>query len=173
MKLKVIGKQKNSDKCVVCGTQNALSLGAKFYHVERDLMVGVVTARDEHQSYPHRMHGGMISALLDEVIGRAINVTEPDAFGVTMELNVKFKKPVPLNEEIKAVGKVTKDTRRIFQADGFIEDKDGNILAIATATYMKMSEERIAGKPLSPEEYFMVPDDVEEIEIANWEYFDK
>lgn len=173
MKLKVIRKQNNSDWCVVCGTQNPLSLGTKFYAVEGGLMVGVVAGRDEHQSYPNRMHGGMISALLDEVIGRAINVPEPDAFGVTTEINVKFKKPVPLNEEIKVVGKLTKNTRLVFQAEGFIEDKNGNILATAAATYVKMTAEKIAGTPLTEEQYFLVPDDVQEIEIANWEYFNK
>ena len=100
MKLKVIKKQNNSDMCAVCGMSNNLSLRAKFYEVENELMVGVVTGRDVHQSYPNRMHGGLISALLDEVIGRAINIPEPEAFGVTSELNVKFKKPVPLNDEL-------------------------------------------------------------------------
>lgn len=167
MKRKVLQKQNNSDMCVVCGLKNDLSLRTRFYAVEGDLMVGVVTGRDEHQSYPNRMHGGMISALLDEVIGRAINLVEPDAFGVTTELNVKFKKPVPLNEEIKVVGRLTKNTRLIFQAEGFIEDRHGTILATATGTYVKMSAEKIAGAPLSEDQYFLDPDDVAEIEIQN------
>lgn len=173
MKRKVIQKQNNSDMCVVCGMQNPLSLGAKFYHVEGGLMVGVITGRDEHQSYPNRMHGGMISAMLDEVIGRAINVIEPEAFGVTTELNVKYKKPVPLNEEIKVVGRITKNTRLVFQAEGFVEDKNGTLLATATATYVKMTADKIAGAPLTEEQYFLVPDGVEEIEIVNAEYFNK
>ncbi|MBQ9950542.1 MAG: PaaI family thioesterase [Clostridia bacterium] len=173
MKRKVIQKQNNSDMCVVCGMQNPLSLGAKFYHVEGGLMVGVITGRDEHQSYPNRMHGGMISAMLDEVIGRAINVIEPEAFGVTTELNVKYKKPVPLNKEIKVVGHITKNTRLVFQAEGFVEDKSGTILATATATYVKMTADKIAGAPLTEEQYFLVPDGVEEIEIVNAEYFNK
>ena len=155
MKLKVVKKQNNSDMCVVCGLKNALSLGTRFYAVEGELMVGIVTGRDEHQSYPNRMHGGMISALLDEVIGRAINIPEPEAFGVTTELNVKYKKPVPLNEEIKIVGRLTRNTRLIFQGEGWIEDKDGNVLATATATYVKMTSEKIAGEPLSEEQWFL------------------
>ena len=165
MKLKVIAKQNNSDMCVVCGTKNPLSLGTKFYHVEGDLMVGLVTGRDEHQSYPNRMHGGMISALLDEVVGRAI--------GVTTDINVKFKKPVPLNEEIRIVGKLTKNTRLVFQAEGFIEDRNGTILATGSATYIKMTAEKIAGEPLTEDKYFLVPDQVEEIEVANWDYWSK
>lgn len=171
MKLKVVQKQNNSDWCVVCGTKNPLSLGTKFYHVEGGMIVGLVTGRDEHQSYPNRMHGGMISALLDEVVGRAINVVEPEAFGVTSEINVKFKKPVPLNEEIRIVGKLTKNTRLVFQAEGFVEDKNGTILATAKATYVKMTAEKIAGEPLTQEQYFLVPDEVEEVEVVNVEYF--
>ena len=173
MKLKVIAKQNNSDMCVVCGMKNPLSLGTKFYHVEGDLLVGLVTGRDEHQSYPNRMHGGIISALLDEVIGRAINTVEPEAFGVTTDINVKFKKPVPLNEEIRVVGKLTKNTRLIFQAEGFIEDQNGTILATGSATYMKMTAEKIAGAPLTEEQYFLVPDGIEEIELANHDYWSK
>lgn len=173
MKLKVLRKQNNSDMCVVCGLGNGFSLGAKFYTVEGDMMVGVVTGKDVHQSYPNRMHGGLISALLDEVIGRAINLPEPEAFGVTSELNVKFKKPVPLNEELKVVGKLTKNTRLVFQAEGFIEDRNGTILATGSATYVKMSAARIAGRPLTADQYFLVPDDEREIEVVNWDYFDR
>lgn len=167
MKLKVIQKQKNSDMCVVCGTKNDLSLHADFYAVEGGLMVGLVAGREEHQSYPGRMHGGMISALLDEVVGRAINIVEPDAFGVTSELNVKFKKPVPLNAPLKVVGKLVRNTRLLFIAEGFIEDEAGNILATASGTYIKMSPEKIAGAPLSEEQYFLVPGGVTEIEVHN------
>ena len=173
MKLKVLKKQNNSAMCVVCGLRNDLSLRTKFYSVEGGLMVGVVTGRDEHQSYPNRMHGGMITALLDEVIGRAVNIPEPDAFGVTSEINVKFKKPVPLNEELKVVGRLTRNTRLIFTAEGFIEDKDGNVLATARATYVKMSAARIAGKPMGADEWFLVPDDEAEIDVVNYDYFDK
>lgn len=173
MKLKVLKKQNNSDMCVVCGMANGLSLGTKFYAMEGGLMVGLVTGRDEHQSYPNRMHGGLITALLDEVIGRAVNVEEPEAFGVTSEINVKFKKPVPLNEEIKVVGKLTRNTRLIFTAEGFIEDREGSILATATATYVKMSAARIAGKPLSADQWFLIPDDEREIDIANADFWEK
>ena len=173
MKLKVLRKQNNSSMCVVCGLSNAASLNARFYACEGGLMVGLVTGRDEHQSYPGRMHGGLITALLNEVIGRAVNVPEPDAFGVTSEIHVKFKKPVPLNEEIRIAGRLTRNTRLLFQAEGFIEDQAGTILATAEATYVKMSAERIAGAPMTKEMWFLVPDDEREIELVNWDWFDR
>ena len=172
MKLKVLRKQNNSKECVVCGTHNHASLGASIYEVEGGLVVGLITGKEIHQSYPHRMHGGIATALLDEIIGRAINVHEPETFGVTGALEIKFKKPVPLNEEIKVVGKITRNTSRLFEAEGFIEDSAGNILDIAHATYIKQPVTTIAGEEFSDEDWFLIPDEVEYIDVKNVNFFD-
>ena len=174
MKYRVVRKHNNSDMCVVCGTGNGFSLGTRYYELENGWMVGLVTGRDEHQSYPGRMHGGLITALLDETIGRAVNVPEPDGFAVTSEIQVKFKKPVPLGEELKVVSRLTRNTRLMFQAEGFIEDAAGNLCATGSATYVKMSPQRITGSDagLTEKQWFLLPDNVSEIEIANGAWFD-
>lgn len=175
MKLKVINKQHNSKDCLVCGMDNPFSLQTMTYELENGLVVGLTKGTFHHQSYPHRMHGGMITALLDEIIGRAINITEPDTFGVTASLEIKFKKPVPLDEPIKVVGKITRNTSRIFEAEGFIESNTGDILAAAHALYVKQTVEKIAGATFSDEDWFLVKDDkdVEYIDIVNADYFNE
>lgn len=172
MELKVIKKQCNSNDCIVCGMQNHASLKASLYEVEGDMIVGLLAGDECHQSYPHRMHGGIISALLDEIIGRAVNIFEPDTFGVTGALEVKFKKPVPLGEEIKVVGKVVRNTSRLFESEGFIEDESGNILAMAHATYIKQPIEVIAGAKLSEQDWYVIPDNLEYIDVKNVDYFE-
>lgn len=144
MKFKVIKKQNNSNHCIVCGLQNNLGLKASFYELENKMLACTVTGISEHQSYPGRMHGGLICALLDEVIGRAIMIDEPKTWGVTGELSIKYRKPVPLDEEIICVGKIVKNSSRIFIGSGFVEDKNGTLLATATATYVKIPLEKIA-----------------------------
>ncbi len=173
MKLNVLRKMNNAAMCVVCGLSNDFSLRTRFYHVEGDYVVGLVTGRDVHQSYPGRMHGGMITGLPDEGIGRTITIPEPDSFGVTSDIKVLFKKPVPLDEEIKVVGRLTRNTRLIFTAEGFIEDQAGNLLATGSGTYVKMPVERIAGQMLTAEQWFLVPDEESEIEIANLDFFEQ
>ncbi|MCQ2437596.1 MAG: PaaI family thioesterase [Clostridia bacterium] len=173
MEVKITRQHNNSAMCVVCGMSNGLSLRTKFYTGNEDLIIGILKGRDEHQSYPNRMHGGLISALLDEVIGRAVNIDEPDTFGVTTELNVKFKKPVPLNEEIRVVGKIPKNTRLVYVAEGCIEDVNGKLLATGTGTYFKQPIAKIAGKPLSPEEWFLDLTPLESVNIENLSWFDR
>mgnify|MGYP002521741917 FL=1 len=74
MELKVTKIQNNSNSCIVCGLSNTLGLQAHFYETEGDYIVAVCTGRNEHQSYPNRMHGGVICALLDETVGRAVQI---------------------------------------------------------------------------------------------------
>lgn len=175
MKLKVTRKQNNSKDCVVCGMDNPFSLKTRTYELENGIVCGITNGAFHHQSYPHRMHGGLITALLDEIIGRAINIEEPDTFGVTASLDIKFKKPVPLDEELKVVGKITRNTRMLFEAEGFIESKDGIILATAHALYVKQDVEKISGEKFSDSDWFIIEDEdkVEYIDIANMDYFNK
>jgi acyl-coenzyme A thioesterase PaaI-like protein len=129
---------------MVCGSENPWSLKARFYELESGDLLGVFRPLEEHQSYPGRMHGGVTSALLDETIGRAINIRDPEAWGVTVELALRYRKPVPLDEELRVVGRITKDSSRLFEGTGELLLADGTVAAEASGRYMKMPIERIA-----------------------------
>jgi len=131
-------KQENSRKCLVCGLNNDLGLHAAFYELENGELMSVFTGKEGHQSYPGRLHGGMSSAMLDETIGRAIMITEPDTFGVTIELSLKYRKPVPLDQPVRVVGRITSRSRRLFEGTGEILLEDGTVAVSATGKYMSM-----------------------------------
>lgn len=140
----VVEAQNVSRMCAVCGVDNPVSLKGQFLETEDGELVGIFRPLAVHQSYPGRLHGGVASAMLDETIGRAINITEPDAWGVTVELTVRFKKPVPLDEELRAVARITRDTRKLFEGTGEIVLPDGTVAVEASGKYMKMPIEKIA-----------------------------
>jgi hypothetical protein len=105
--------------CLVCGLKNSFGLHASFFELDNNELLAVFKPKDEHQSYPGRLHGGIISTILDEVIGRAIMIhSESDIWGVTVDLQIRFKKPVPLDEELRILGRITKDSRRFFEGTG-------------------------------------------------------
>ena len=93
----------------------------------------------------------MASALLDETIGRAINMLDPDAWGVTVELTVRFRRPVPLGREVRAIGRITKTSSRLFEGSGEIVLDDGTVAVEAVGKYMKLPIERIAGGDFTSE----------------------
>lgn len=142
---KVTGKQHNSRMCFVCGLKNVAGLQASFYETENRALVATFTPGEAHQSYPGRLHGGISSAILDETIGRAIMIgCEQDVWGVTLELKVEYRKPAPLNQELKVVGRITEENSRFFSGTGELILPDGSIAVRASGRYMKVPLEKIA-----------------------------
>lgn len=162
--MKVVKKQLNTHDCIICGMDNPAGLKAPFYEMEDGSVVSKFIYQDIHQSYPGRAHGGMITCMLDELVGRAIWTIEPLTWGVTASISVRFHKPVPLNQELMAIGKVVKNNRFIFDAEGVIKDKNGTVLASAKATYFKLKPEQIMDDP-THNVMFLVEDDVKEVDV--------
>jgi uncharacterized protein (TIGR00369 family) len=150
---------------MVCGRENDSSLKARFYELDDGELLGMFTPLPEHQSYPGRLHGGMASALLDETMGRAINMAEPEAWGVTVKLNVKFRKPVPLDDDVRAVARIIKVGSRLFEGAGEILLPDGSVAVEATGTYMKLPIDRIAEGDFEQEWFADERDAPDEVEL--------
>ena len=91
--MKVKGKQNNSRMCVICGMDNPFGVQAPFYIMEDDSVMTLFRYREEHQSYPGRVHGGLITAMLDELGFRAYWVFEPEVLAVTTTLETKYPGP--------------------------------------------------------------------------------
>ena len=169
--------------CLVCGRDNPYGLHARFYELapERPAapgaagdetsvpagpeLLGLFHVREEHQSYPGRLHGGISSTILDETIGRAILLLQPGAWGVTVEFTVRFRKPMPLDEEVRCVARITRDTSRIFEGTGEILLADGSVAVEGQGKYIKQSLEGITDHDFVEREWFtdtrQAPDEVE------------
>lgn len=165
---KITGKQPNSRMCLVCGLSNFFGLKAQFYELDNQELLAVFTPRDEHQSYPGRLHGGIISTILDETMGRAIMMhSEEEVWGVTVDLQVRFKKPVPLDGELRVVGRITKDSSRFFEGAGELLLSDGTIAAEGHGRYLKAPLEKIAGFDMEALDWGVIdsPDDPQEVDL--------
>jgi len=169
MKHAVARKQPNSKMCLVCGLKNPHGLFGSFYELASGELVGLFTAREEHQSYPGRLHGGIITALLDETIGRAIMIKYREAFwGVTVEFTTRFAKPVPLDVELRVVGRIVQEEGRVFMGTGEILLPGGEVAATGTGKYVKLPIEKIADFDVEAQEWRVFPSesDPAEIELA-------
>lgn len=166
--MKVKRKQNNSKNCIICGLDNDLGLKASFYEMEDDSVCALFKFSPLHQSYPGRTHGGMITALLDEVMGRALWTSEPDIYACTTTINVTFRKAVPFGVPLKARGVMLTNSRLFFSTKGFIYDENGTLLAEATAKYMKLKNSVITGgetDDINGEMIYHIEDGITEIDI--------
>ncbi|MCX6137089.1 MAG: PaaI family thioesterase [Ignavibacteriales bacterium] len=141
----VVRKQENSKLCLVCGLKNPFGLHAAFYELENGELVCQFKPSEMHQSYPGRTHGGITTALLDETIGRAILMRYDHAlWGVTIEFTAKFRKPVPLDQELRVVGRITSENSRLFEGTGEVYLPDGDVAATGSGKYLKLPISKIA-----------------------------
>jgi acyl-coenzyme A thioesterase PaaI-like protein len=154
MKRTVLAAQNVSRMCLVCGTENVAGLKACFYELEGGELLGLFLRLPEHQSYPGRLHGGIASAILDETIGRAIMIGHPDTWGVTAQLTVRYRQPVPVGEQVKVVGRITRDAGRLFEGAGEIVLADGSVAAEATGKYVRMRIGEITDAGLGESEWY-------------------
>ena len=164
MKLKVVKKQTNSTNCFICGMENASGVKAPFYNLEDGSVATIFKFKDTHQSYPGRTHGGIISAMLDELVGRVLWVTEPNTYAVTTTMTIKFRKPVPYNEQLKGRGYVVKDGSRMYVGKGDLYDMNDNLLAEFEGTYLKLSSDKASNSDTNIEDEmnYFIPDDITE-----------
>ena len=150
--------QNISSMCLVCGTDNPFSLHSQFVvHPEDDEVVCYFTPQEVHQSYPDRVHGGISAAVIDEVIGRAVQVRHPEVWGVTISLSLKYRRPVPYGQTLVCRGRCTKLSRRTFEGEGEILTPDGKVAVQGTGVYAICQPETMTGSGTFDDMWF--PDD--------------
>lgn len=152
--MKVISKQRNSRMCIMCGLDNPYGVRAPFYNMEDGSVMTLFRYREQHQSYPGRVHGGLITAMLDEMGLRALWAKElsEETFGVTFSLETKYRQPVPYDSDLIGQGRVIKETPRFFITDASIMDSHGKVLANGTVKYIKLNAAQIAEDAVVHEE---------------------
>jgi acyl-coenzyme A thioesterase PaaI-like protein len=154
MRYHVTRKQPNSKMCLVCGLKNTFGLKTFFYELENDELMAVCRPLEEHQSYPGRLHGGIAAAILDETIGRAILTRhEGEIWGVTLEFTTRYKRPIPLNEDLRVIGRITKEEKRVFEGTGELLLPDGTIAAEGYGKYIKLPLDKIADFDFDEQEW--------------------
>ena len=128
---------------LVGGELNPFGMGAR-YHRDGDEAVGLVTLGICFEGPPERVHGGVICAVFDEVMGSVFRATgTPSAF--TGELTVRFERPAPLHTELEFRARRVGSEGRRQLLEGEASSPDGRF-ATARATFIEMTAEHLPGR---------------------------
>ncbi len=158
--VKAVKRQKVSADCFVCGVNNPHGFKAQFYELENDSIVALVKSDFFYQSYPGRMHGGIAATALDEVMGRAMLMRDENVWGVTTDMQIRYRKPVPIGETLRVIGRITK-YRHLCDVEGEILSEDGTVVVSATARYMRLTLGAISGEAHADDVLFDYPPEKE------------
>lgn len=116
----------------VSGSANPLNMGLKIA-TYADRAVGRVTLLPGWQGAPGRSHGGVVAAIVDEVLGAMLPVLKIVAF--TGELTLRFEAPCPMGVPLEFTARKTgEDGRKIYlECEGVSSE---GVFATATSTFV-------------------------------------
>ena len=142
-------QQPSSRWCFVCGVENPCGLNIRFFNDGYHRSLARVILSEQYQSYPGIVHGGILTTILDETMGRAILAEDTSdeiseaRFMFTARMETRFRKPVPLNQEFIVRGRVEEDRGRMAHVSGEVVLANGSVAVEASATLVSVPPEHI------------------------------
>jgi acyl-coenzyme A thioesterase PaaI-like protein len=131
------GARMERSNCFGCSPKNGTGLALSMRRIEEGL-VSTFRLPERFESYPGVIHGGIVSTVLDEVMGNVIAVLD-EKLCFTVTLRVKYLAPLHTNELYRCLAKLTRrpgSDDDLYKVDGEIcpADRD-EALVMASGTY--------------------------------------
>lgn len=143
----------NGNRCFGCGPANPQGMKMQFY-TDGKSFVSWVTVPPHLRGWSRLAHGGVLSTILDEIMGRAV-IYLLQRFILTKSVTTEFRKPVPLGTEIKAVGSILEvRSEHEALAEGILWNEDGEICTRATGLFSIFTAESARKLGIADEETF-------------------
>ena len=129
-------------RCFACGPYADHGIGLVFTPDGERAVRGDVTLPERFQGWVGIAHGGIVMTLLDE--GMAHACAAAGERGMTAEVTVRFRKPVPLGAPVVVRGAVAEQRGRLLRVTSRVESPDGTLLASAEGSFVSAGP---LGKP--------------------------
>jgi len=121
--------------CFCCGRDNAQGLKLVFAYPEEGRAQTECLIPEYFTGWRNITHGGFLAMLLDETMAHAC-LSRATA-GVTVEMTVRYVKPVATGETVRVSAEVTGARGRIIEVRGSISG-GGEIIARANARFLQV-----------------------------------
>ncbi len=139
---------KPNTHCFVCGPDNAIGLRLSF-QLEGDFCRTEFVPDVRHQGYDGWLHGGILAAVLDDVMANWFYMRGIKA--VTGKMEIRYRAPVPIGSHLKAESWLTERRGGLGMLRCKAVNGSGDVLAEATGTYRIMESNKGSPEPSSSE----------------------
>lgn len=123
--------------CFACGNKhnNPDSLALNFIQTESGLVKAQINLGKTYQGYSGKLHGGIISTLLDAAMCHYLFYQQIEA--MTADLQVRFLQPISINQDIEVSAHLDSVKRKIYLLNGQITYQ-GKLCASAKGKFMQL-----------------------------------
>lgn len=130
------------DRCFGCGAANENGLRLAFARLPDGSVETVHRTAAHHCGLDTVVHGGIQATILDEVMGVAAQLSLPaeasDLACVTVEMHLRYRRPVPMADDVVARARVERTDGRDLHVVGAIVAADGEVLTGATSRWRQL-----------------------------------
>lgn len=121
--------------CVICGGANPFGLGVEFQPSADGLGIETtLDCRGDFQGYDGRLHGGIVSSLLDGAMVHCLFERGRTAY--TAELVVRFRGAVETGRPATVRARLVESRGRLHRLEAEIL-QDGEVRAVARAKFLE------------------------------------
>lgn len=123
-----------ANRCFVCGPGNPIGLKVRF-RLDDDVCRAEFTPQPIHSGYDGVTHGGIVFALLDDVMANWIWLKGERCF--TARADIRYRTPLSIGTPVTLESRLLRRKGRLVMMSGFVRRADsGEIVAEATGSFM-------------------------------------
>ena len=108
--------------CIACSEHNRDGLGLRFEQTDDESVVGLFACEPKYQGYPDRLHGGIVTMLVDAAMVHCLFIRRIPA--VTARLNIRFHLPVSVGVPATVRAWVEKNTPPLYRLKAEVRQND-------------------------------------------------
>ena len=121
--------------CLACRPRHEGGLGIRFRTEADGAVVATFECDPKYQSYPDRLHGGIVALLLDSAMTHCLFARE--IHGVTARLSIRYFHPVELEVCATIRARVLRHMKRLIELEAVILQHD-RVAARAQARFFRL-----------------------------------
>ncbi len=125
----------NLNKKIADGNPNPITtwLDGTLMKASAGSITAEFTVREDQCNHAQVMHGGIITTILDEIMGMTLITLEIEHLYVTINLHVDFLFGAKAGEKVTAVSEVFRVGKKIANVEAKLYNAEGKLLAKSTS----------------------------------------
>ena len=127
------------NRCFGCGQANPTGLQLEFLRAADGAVVSLPVVREAFDGHPGVLHGGIIAAILDEAMSKAVRALGRPS--MTRKMEVDYLSPVPSGAPLRIEGRVVRNEGRKFWTEAVIADAEEVLLARSHGLFIEIQPE--------------------------------
>ncbi|MEA2001997.1 MAG: PaaI family thioesterase [Actinomycetota bacterium] len=126
------------DHCFGCGVNNPIGLRLDDFEQVDNTVRAVFVPRQDFHGFSDLLHGGIVAAGLDEIMGWTAILVE-NVMVMTGTLDLRYRKPAPVDTTFTLEGELVERRSRRLRLSGRMLDGE-TVVAEATGMFLVVQE---------------------------------